>query len=1053
MSYLGFQAKREHSLLPRTASMQTNGIKTASIGSSNPLAGGQVAYGSPKFYSPIHTPTTWQIPTKRREVNLWCRFFASNEPRVASALDIYSQLPITEFENICEDEAVTAYYDNIVRKLKLNDLLNKIAYEYFCIGDVFIFANVACDKCQGSGVTPGSERKDGSYIPCAHEGGTFHSLILLNPDWIEVSSSSITNEEILFLVPGNDVKNIVQRQSPPELYNRIPDFVKQAVMLGKPIQLHPMCATHLAHNPSGSSPYGRSLISRLFRTLAYKDKILQAQWIAADRHILPVRIVKVGSPEMPATEQDIISMQQQLLVVNQDPTVTLVTHHATEYDFVGASGKVMQLGKEYDMIDQEILDGLMINKALLNGEGPTYSCHNADSTEFMTISGWKKYSDILVDDLLATFNNENGNLEYQNYINRFEYDFDGELVHFISSKLDCQVTENHNMLVLPRNDKDRSKALDKWKVVKAGDIKPRSTFRGCVEGFQGSIPANLDIPKELTLEEYIELACFYITEGWLGDYKKRKSYEVFISQNRSINIDNCNKIEYLVSKFSNHGSSEKDGENFTYRITSKELQDNFRKNFGELAPNKKLPVWFKNLPVEYLKIMLPIFAATDGNTRKANKKNKDCKKKYYTAITSSNQLADDIQEIALKCGFAPKKIKIDAKGWNGHFNKTGHKYINHLDMYRVYWSDGKFEKYPSIEKTKKYPNKIQKLPYKGKVVCFEVPNHFLITRVNGKIIITGNSAAVGLEAFIKRLDNFRGILKRFIEENVYLPIAKMQGFTTKNERNEEEPLYPKVRFKEMRLRDDTQQKNILLQMADKKYISRQTLLEYFNIDFNIEINRLRMENILQSEYNLGDEEEGGIGGGMPDLGGGGGPMPDMGGGDSPDMSGGMPDMGGGAGGPEASMPNPYRSPIVSRKVKKITKQKHYTKQELEAMKPKKLVLNVPEQKVFRVLENMQKNGELRQPFVPQYRPFKERKFILDFAFPKLKLGIEVDGPLHDTPDKINEDTEKDMYFQKMGWKLCRFKEEDINKHLDDIVIPNLKNIIMERIKEFSPPVK
>jgi len=31
-------------------------------------------YTQPTYYSPLHTPQTWQIPAKRREVYMWCRF-------------------------------------------------------------------------------------------------------------------------------------------------------------------------------------------------------------------------------------------------------------------------------------------------------------------------------------------------------------------------------------------------------------------------------------------------------------------------------------------------------------------------------------------------------------------------------------------------------------------------------------------------------------------------------------------------------------------------------------------------------------------------------------------------------------------------------------------------------------------------------------------------------------------------------------------------------------------------------------------------------------------
>jgi len=38
-------------------------------------AGGGTIYGQPQFFSPVHTPINWQIPSKRLEQYQWARFF------------------------------------------------------------------------------------------------------------------------------------------------------------------------------------------------------------------------------------------------------------------------------------------------------------------------------------------------------------------------------------------------------------------------------------------------------------------------------------------------------------------------------------------------------------------------------------------------------------------------------------------------------------------------------------------------------------------------------------------------------------------------------------------------------------------------------------------------------------------------------------------------------------------------------------------------------------------------------------------------------------------
>jgi hypothetical protein len=133
-----------------------------------------------------------------------------------------------------------------------------------------------------------------------------------------------------------------------------------------------MCVHHFKHSSDPWADYGNSLVRPLFVTLAYKDKLRQAQWIVAERHILPVRIVTVGDDNRPASQADLDAVQDQIAAVANDPNLTLVVPHAFDYKFVGANGQVLQLNNEFELIDQEILDGLMLNKALLNGEGPAY---------------------------------------------------------------------------------------------------------------------------------------------------------------------------------------------------------------------------------------------------------------------------------------------------------------------------------------------------------------------------------------------------------------------------------------------------------------------------------------------------------------------------------------------------------------------------------------------------------------------------------------------------------------------------------------------------------
>lgn len=336
----------------------------------------------------------------------------------------------------CSNGKILRYFEKQVKDLKLNHWLKMISHEYYMLGDVFPFTEIECTSCGGSGVT-----KDGKS--CNHPDGKIKRIVVLNPDWIEVQSNALASEPVISLVPDEDLREIVAKREPRQIYDRLPKKLIEMVSKGLPIQLSNRCVSHIKHNASPYGIYGTSLIRRLFTILAYKTKIMTANWIIAERLILPVRIVKVGSDARPATAADILDTSNQLSAVANDPNLTLVTHHNLEYNWEGAAGKIQNVTAEIEQIGKEILDGLMLNQALLNGE---MTCHD-EETLTLTEDGFKKYNEVTENDKIGCYNPETKKIEYHNYLEKNVYDYSGEMVKFGSDKIDILVTPNHRMWI------------------------------------------------------------------------------------------------------------------------------------------------------------------------------------------------------------------------------------------------------------------------------------------------------------------------------------------------------------------------------------------------------------------------------------------------------------------------------------------------------------------------------------------------------------------------------------------------------------------------------
>jgi hypothetical protein len=341
----------------RSAIIDKSSLSTKTQKKMRKMANAQgvdVKMTSGSFYHPLFQTTNMMLPRDRRERNEWCRHFYRTEPIVATALDMHTEYPISDFNHVCSDPAIKDFFDYMsFDRLDIINLLLDIGLEYWKVGDVFPFGQL-------------NETE-----------GMWDKFTILNPDYIDVKSSVFAGEPIISLLPDEQIRAIVEsgpKGSYGDIYRQLPDDVIRSVKMGKNIHLDNRLVSHISHKASQYETWGTPILMRCFKTLIYKDKLRQAQDAIASRHITPLRVAKIGAPGEPMPSQDDIdSFRDTLLDADQDPNYFLVYHYALQFDYVGSSGKILPLNTEFDFIQKEIMNGLCINQALLNGEGPTYA--------------------------------------------------------------------------------------------------------------------------------------------------------------------------------------------------------------------------------------------------------------------------------------------------------------------------------------------------------------------------------------------------------------------------------------------------------------------------------------------------------------------------------------------------------------------------------------------------------------------------------------------------------------------------------------------------------
>ena len=317
-------------------------------------AGIDVRLGMPTFYQPLFQATNMLLPRDRRERNEWCRHFYRTEPIIATAMDIHSEFPISGINNMCSDPHIKRFFDYMAfDKLDMVNLLLDIGLEYWKIGDVFPF---------------------GQFNEAT---GMWEQFTLLNPDYVNLKSSLFADEPVIELIPDSTLTAVAASGPTGEygdLYRQFPEDVINQVRLGKNIVLDSRLVTHIAHKAAPYETWGTPLMMRCFKTLIYKDKLRQAQDAIANRHIMPLRVAKIGTPGEPMpTQEDIDSFRDLLYAGDGDPNYFLVYHYGLSFDYVGSTGKILPLNTEFAFIDSELLTGMCITKEMLSGNGASFA--------------------------------------------------------------------------------------------------------------------------------------------------------------------------------------------------------------------------------------------------------------------------------------------------------------------------------------------------------------------------------------------------------------------------------------------------------------------------------------------------------------------------------------------------------------------------------------------------------------------------------------------------------------------------------------------------------
>nr|WP_158228724.1 NAD-dependent epimerase/dehydratase family protein [Halorubrum sp. C191] len=355
-----------------------------------------------------------------------------------------------------------------------------------------------------------------------------------------------------------------------------------------------------------------------------------------------------------------------------------------------------------------------------------HQCYD-DETEILTSEGWTSFPELTSDHTVIAMSEESGETYWTEPSDVQSYQYEGEMVTVSNRRLDLKVTPNHRMLVGTSWAGDGIQTFeDRRDIIRAEDLGEEVSTPCFFSGFpdwEGNDQSSFTIPeceqsinqfegqiikieeKEIPTDAWLRFFGWWLAEGSVGKAEQANNVRIYQTE-----------AQKLTRLFTDIGFDEskirhfRDANQEYIEISDQQLATYLR----EFADERRIPEWARNLPRERLQVLLDSLIEGDGTDAGRGWR-------YYT---SSEQLADDVQEIALKLGYGATLGQIDRS------EKPG---IQTKPEYRIGIQ-------PSwCLQTNQHGDAFDREHYDGTVYCCTVDGGLVLVRRGGNPVWCGNS--------------------------------------------------------------------------------------------------------------------------------------------------------------------------------------------------------------------------------------------------------------------------------------------------------------------------
>ncbi|MEI6288314.1 MAG: ribonucleoside triphosphate reductase [bacterium] len=330
-----------------------------------------------------------------------------------------------------------------------------------------------------------------------------------------------------------------------------------------------------------------------------------------------------------------------------------------------------------------------------------FQCLSQD-TEILTADGWRSYNEVKVGQTIATFNLEQGAIEYLPVRKMFADKYKGKMYNLKNRISDQLISPRHR--VVRRQFSGGGYVLEPIEKV----LKLKSPFITPV-GSGGNFSGHCELS-----DAWIKFLAWVIAEGTL-DKGERGTGRISIYQSKEINPNDYQEIVDLAKELDL---------NYTERIQSGLGADcnvlrfdavstaKILKHFGghKSVGVKFIPSAILSADTEASRLFLETYIKGDGHD--------DCK-----ITTTSEVIRDGLMMVAVNAGYGATVLTRKPDNDLSKKDRYIIRLIKHVDT---------------------YINEVKEVDYNGIIWCPNTDNETVIAKRNGKIFITGNTPFTNL---------------------------------------------------------------------------------------------------------------------------------------------------------------------------------------------------------------------------------------------------------------------------------------------------------------------